>query len=133
MMKAAAQRGKVGKGGESISEDVTQTSKGLIKRQIAHLSSGTSYIWENIPYPLPYAPTGDYVVEIRPSVWNSSAEPDTLNVPMVVKSTFFRINEDEVSGFSCSMTKMRASLLLTTPRDDLAGLWSRVTTTWAAA
>ncbi len=58
----------------------------------AQIASGSSaWTWDGVPYPLPFAPSGLYEVEVRPASWNISA--DSINAPVLVRSTYFNIGE----------------------------------------
>ncbi|CAK7230615.1 hypothetical protein SCUCBS95973_007635 [Sporothrix curviconia] len=66
------------------------------------LYNTSSYSWATIPYPLSFLTTGLYELEIRPAIWNLSAnEPGTLTVPVLARSPFFKIaseNGDNDTG-----------------------------------
>ncbi len=75
--------------------------------RVAQISTDTtSWTWDAVPYPLPYAPAGLYEIELRPAVWNLSAAPGTLNVPVLARSTYFTIGEDSPSQVSTRGSKI---------------------------
>ncbi|KAI0019333.1 hypothetical protein F4780DRAFT_780557 [Xylariomycetidae sp. FL0641] len=56
----------------------------------------TSYLWENVPSPLPYLETAMYEVEVRPQQWTDAGS----RAPVFAASSFFSIAEahdDELS------------------------------------
>ncbi|KIH94422.1 hypothetical protein SPBR_06120 [Sporothrix brasiliensis 5110] len=66
-----------------------------------HLTNTSSFSWSLVPFPLQYMHTGIYEVEIRPAIWNLSAnEPGSLTVPVLARSTFFTIGDNGQGGDS---------------------------------
>ncbi|KAL1899805.1 hypothetical protein Sste5346_002671 [Sporothrix stenoceras] len=64
-----------------------------------HLTNTSMFTWKMVPFPLQFMPTGIYEVEIRPAIWNLSAnEPGSLTVPVLARSSFFSITKDGSSG-----------------------------------
>ncbi|CAK7226630.1 hypothetical protein SBRCBS47491_006296 [Sporothrix bragantina] len=62
------------------------------------LYNTSSYSWTTVPYPLSFMSTGLYEIEIRPAIWNLSAnEPGSLTVPVLARSSFFEITAEDGS------------------------------------
>ncbi|KLU86740.1 hypothetical protein, variant [Magnaporthiopsis poae ATCC 64411] len=60
----------------------------VFKRNLAVGVNGTSWVWRDMPSPLPYMATGLYQVEIRPE---AQANATTGNAPTFPKSPYFSL------------------------------------------
>ncbi|OAA68233.1 hypothetical protein SPI_00428 [Niveomyces insectorum RCEF 264] len=87
------------------------------------LQNTSSWAWPTVPYPLPYLANGLYELEIRPAVWNLTAEPGTLNVPVLARSPYFTIQSAAASanGTAVDSSSSSSSGAAATGNDDKPG------------
>ena len=73
---------------------VNKTEGGLLNAVMMRISAdinGTVWTWADVPSPLPWLPTAQYQLELRPFTWNGSDQPDSSKAPLYTRSSFFSI------------------------------------------
>lgn len=65
-----------------------------LRHEADAITTGSTYLWPDVPYPLPYLSTGLYSVEIR----SSAADREGTDAVVLAKSPFFPIFEPRPAG-----------------------------------